>query len=517
MLCHNLNIHVLIVSFSYFISTGKVSIDQSSLQDILEASAHLQFTDVLSFCSQYLKEQLTIENCLQFLRLAELYALADCKHDTKVFILENFIPVAKSEDFTEISCELLCELLASDLLRASSELDVFNVTLRWLEAVEGRKKEANRMLGLIRYGLMTAEQMSLVYSHPLMLSESCREILQSALNYHMKLFSQPMEDSSISKMRAFTESLVILGAGYLDNTLSTEVMAASVENGRMENFGMLCPVKDRRYFAAVAIVNDFVYVVGGQTAMAGDGSHATNSAFRYNPRDGKWLQISSMTVARTHFALVALDTCLIAVGGKNNRIALNTAEMYDFAANEWTSVPNLPNTLFSHAGCSHGNKVYVSGGCPGEDFTDEVHCYDPYLDGWQLKCPMHQSRGYHVMVSHKDKIYACAGNTNAGDRRDVLNTECYDVSKDMWTVLSPSIQGQSEAPAVKCGKRIFILGGYSWDLHSFQETIQRYDLEEDKWQVMSLKLPEPMTGLVACQLKLPLQLFEGNQYPAHGC
>ena len=121
------------------------------------------------------------------------------------------------------------------------------------------------------------------------------------------------------------------------------------------------------------------------------------------------------------------------------------------------------------------------------------------------------------MVTHKDRIFACVGNTNAGDRRDVLNTECYDVNKDQWTVLSPAIQGQSEAPAVKCGKCVFILGGYSWDLHSFQETIQRYDLEDDKWQVMSLKLPEPMTGLVACHLKLPLTLYESNQYPAHGC
>ena len=96
-------------------------------------------------------------------------------------------------------------------------------------------------------------------------------------------------------------------------------------------------------------------------------------------------------------------------------------------------------------------------------------------------------------------------------------SECYDIAKDQWTILSPSIQGQSEAPAVKCGKRIFILGGYSWDQHSFQETIQCYDLEEDRWQVMGLKLPEPMTGLVACQLKLPIQLMEANQYPAHGC
>ena len=356
-----------------------------------------------------------------------------------------------------------------------------------------------------------------VYSNTLMLSESCRDILQAALNYHMKLFCQPMvSDSPITRMRSYRESLVVLGAGYLDNTLSIDVMGAVVEDsGKLQNFQMLFPVKDRRYFAATAVINNFVFVVGGQTAMAGDGSHATNSAFRYNPRDGKWLQISSMTVPRTHFSLIGLDNCLVAVGGKNNRIALSTAERYNFATNEWVPIPNLPNTLFSHAGCAFGNKVYISGGCPGEDFTDDVHCFDFDYGGWQIKCPMNQSRGYHTLVPFDNKIYACAGNTNAGDRRDVLNTECYDIELDQWTILTPSIQGQSEAPAVKCNSRIYILGGYSWDAHSFQETIQVFDLEKDQWELLDVKLPEPMTGLVACHVRLPLELFEHHNYPTH--
>ena len=71
---------------------------------------------------------------------------------------------------------------------------------------------------------------------------------------------------------------------------------------------------------------------------------------RYNARDGKWLQISSMNVPRTYFSLVALEDCLLAVGGKHNRVAVSSAEKYTFSTNEWTSVASLPNTLFSHAG-----------------------------------------------------------------------------------------------------------------------------------------------------------------------
>jgi len=72
------------------------------------------------------------------------------------------------------------------------------------------------------------------------------------------------------------------------------------------------------------------------------------------------------------------------------------------------------------------------------------------------------------MVAHGDNLFVAAGNTNAGDRRDVMTTEMYDIGADSWTTLSPSLHGQSEAPAVQCDRWIYILGGYSWDAHSFQ-------------------------------------------------
>jgi len=115
--------------------------------------------------------------------------------------------------------------------------------------------------------------------------------VQGALNYHMKLFSQPVMSTPLARMRAYRDCLVILGAGYLDNTLCSNMLAAPVRSSGLGAFTSLSQTRDRRYFAAVAVVNDFVFVVGGQTAMAGDGSHATNSAFRYNPRDGRWLQV----------------------------------------------------------------------------------------------------------------------------------------------------------------------------------------------------------------------------------
>jgi len=41
-----------------------------------------------------------------------------------------------------------------------------------------------------------------------------------------------------------------------------------------------------------------------------------------------------------------------------------------------------------------------------------------------------------------------------------------------------------------------------------QDTVQGFDLESDTWELMKTKLPEPMTGVVACRVKLPQRLFD---------
>ena len=488
--------------------TGHMVISSDNLQDVMEAAAHLQFNEVLRFCAKYLKDELTIDNCLHFLKMAELYDLMDCKQETKTFILQNFVPVAQNEDFKDLSLDMLCDFLADDHLHAQTELEVFQVAVKWITKHPDRQTVAKSVLELIRYGLIRPDQMDIVYSTTRQLNDMCGDILQTAFSYHMNLFKQPVMDTMIADMRAYQESLLVVGGGYEENVLCDNLICAKLtDSGVNSSFRELGAVRDRRYFAAAAVVNSFLYIVGGQTAMAGDGSHATNTVFRYNPRDDKWLQLTSMKTPRTHFALAALKDCLIAVGGKNNRLTISSVERYDFAANEWTTASNLAHSLFSHAGCSHEGKVYVSGGCPGEDFTDEFRSYDPKIDGWIMRCPMNQSRGYHVMVSYINNIFVCAGNTNADNRRDVLTTECYNTEIDQWTIVAPMPQGQSEAPVVRYGSKIFILGGYSWDINNFQDIIQTYDMEKDDWSVEERRLHDRMTGVVACNIKLPLRMI----------
>ena len=110
---------------------------------------------------------------------------------------------------------------------------------------------------------MSAEEMETVYGNTMLLSETCRPVLQvkicavaessfklfltvnvmslfyhlvrlskdvfylqQALNYHLRLFTQPINKTAIARMRASVDSMVVLGAGKTDNTLCRNLMAA---------------------------------------------------------------------------------------------------------------------------------------------------------------------------------------------------------------------------------------------------------------------------------------------------
>jgi len=116
--------------------------------------------------------------------------------------------------------------------------------------------------------------------------------LQGAQEYHQNMFKQP--ESSMARLRAWEDCVVFLGVERNDKSYYPNMLVAPVQEMR-RGFVDLCP-SPRRRFASVAVVNDFVFLVGGE--MEGDGilHTTTNSAFRYNPRDGQWLEVCCFVV-----------------------------------------------------------------------------------------------------------------------------------------------------------------------------------------------------------------------------
>ena len=75
------------------------------------------------------------ENCLSFLSVAEKYDLMEGVDVCNKFVLENFSTILELIEFKNISKQQLCSYLSNDQLKAGTgEIEVFRATLEWFEA-----------------------------------------------------------------------------------------------------------------------------------------------------------------------------------------------------------------------------------------------------------------------------------------------------------------------------------------------------------------------------------------------
>jgi hypothetical protein len=87
-----------------------------------------------------------------------------------------------------------------------------------------------------------------------------------------------------------------------------------------------------------------------------------------------------MHYARGGHALVAAEGRLYALGGNNTSGNVAPIEVYDPAANAWTTLPALPIPRNHVSGFAIGSSVCVAGGRPPT--TARVDCFDIAHDAW---------------------------------------------------------------------------------------------------------------------------------------
>ena len=139
------------------------------------------------------------------------------------------------------------------------------------------------------------------------------------------------------------------------------------------------------YCHCVAVLNDFLYVVGGQEMFDNNGSTAMSNVYRYDPRFNIWKKMSCMLETRTDFHVSAIDGYLYAIAGRNHTGPLSSAERYRVDRNKWEPVAELPHAVCAHSGAPCMGLMYIAGGFASDGFQREVYCYYPNDNRWEPK------------------------------------------------------------------------------------------------------------------------------------
>ncbi|XP_069059094.1 kelch-like protein 9 isoform X2 [Pleurodeles waltl] len=484
-----------------FIYTAKLALSMDNLHDVLEAASFLQIMPILDFCTELLVSEVTLENCMEVSSIANTYHLGQLEDCIRDFLRLNFSSFLSSGEYLKLSADQLAHILSCNSLKGCSEIDLYRAAKAWLAQDESHKQFTYKLMSKIRFPLLTPQELVDIAQKPgyLKADTACLNLLLEASNYQMLPDMQPMMQSERTAIRSDATQLITLGGVMRQQLVVSKELRLFDMKTRM--WKALQPMDAPRYQHGIAVIGNFLYVVGGQSNYDTKGKTAVDSAFRYDPRFNKWRQLASLNEKRTFFHLSALKGHLYAVGGRNMTGEIASVECYDPSRNEWTFTSPLCEPHYGHAGTVHGDYMYVSGGITHDTFQNRLYCYDPSTEKWCRKADMTTLRGLHCMCTVGDRLYVIGGNHFQGssDYDDVLMCEYYSPAQDEWVVVAPMLYGQSDVGVTVLEGRIYVVGGYSWNSRCMVDIVQCYDCDLDEWTKV-LELQEPLGGIRACTL-----------------
>ncbi|ESN99722.1 hypothetical protein HELRODRAFT_176482 [Helobdella robusta] len=121
----------------------------------LDGAFYLQINDMIDSYIELLLKNLNKSACIRILDIASKYVLNNQVVEKVIkFMLKYFKEIPESCKIS-LSPDEMLYLVASEEMNADSEMDIFNLIIRWVSEDPSRKCFAEKLLTEVRYSLMT--------------------------------------------------------------------------------------------------------------------------------------------------------------------------------------------------------------------------------------------------------------------------------------------------------------------------------------------------------------------------
>ncbi|NXN99026.1 KLHL9 protein, partial [Rhinopomastus cyanomelas] len=497
-----------------FIYSNKLDLSLQNIEETFQAGETLLVREVIKLCFRFLEGCLNYENCIDVLNIAKKLGPAELSQKALGYVGQHCKQLlADPHCLKGLDQGTLCEILDKSIIEGCSELDLFRATVTWLQQDHTRLKDAAEILDRIRFPLIPLRDLQrYVQGTALMrLDSGCHRYLQEALSYHSERYAQPVLQTQGTSLRSSSTVLLVAGGRTVNNGVCREMWAVEQSCRAWHRVADLrMPV----YNHCVTVINDFLFVMGGQCKFDPTGKQPLNEVFRFDPRSSSWLQVASMLQRRTRFHADVLVDCIFAVGGGTLLGSLtHTVELYRPADNTWEFTAPFPRAVADHAGTTHGGILYISGGFSGGKTLQETYSYLPHLRRWIGNRAMAFSRCDHGMAAARDKILCIGGRTLKGVSEwvPVTEMECYCPVSNQWTTLTLSSFSCCQFSLTAHNTTLFLAGGGSLQHMQKEDSVFLYDTERQVWTKAS-PLPKALVDHASCMIRLsPGEMGRGTK------
>ncbi|XP_068020356.1 kelch-like protein 13 isoform X1 [Melanerpes formicivorus] len=485
-----------------FIYSNKLDLSLGNIEETFKAAEALLVREVIKLCFGFLEGCLNPENCRDILTIAKRLGPAELRQRAMCYVGQHYKQIlADPQCLKDLDRGTLCQILDRTDTEGCSELELLRAALSWLQHDRARLKDAADVLGRIRFPLIPLWDLQrYVQDTPLTrLDLGCHRYLEEALSYHCQLYAQPVLQTQRTRLRSGSAVLLVAGGRTADNSVCREMWAADQRCSAWHKVGDLCvPV----YNHCIVVINDFLFVIGGQSKFDPTGKQPSNKVFRFDPRHSCWLQVASLLQRRTRFHAAALADCILAVGGGTLLGTLTcTVELYQPAANQWEFTAPFPMPIADHAGTTHKGILYISGGFSGGKTLRDTYSFLPGLRRWVGNSAMAFTRCDHGMAAAGDSLFCIGGRTlkRVGEWVQVNQTERYCPASNQWTTLTLSPLSCCQFSLTAHGSTLYLVGGGSLQHMQKEDSVLLYNTEAQVW-TKATPLPTALVDHVSCMI-----------------
>ena len=227
------------------------------------------------------------------------------------------------------------------------------------------------------------------------------------------------------------------------------------------------PVEHARVGASVVLccgANIRVYFIGGSA----DGKNVTNTVVSYDPVNEDWKLHATMPTMRYGAMAAVVNDKIYVIGGNDGNGYLSVVEQYDPATDNWVkNYSDIPTPRYGSGVAAIGGKIYLSGGAAEDNgiipvkLLDDVQIFEPEGKSWSTGASMSSKRAAMASLMHGDKLYIFGGVEICG----IIPQPCYQKTAEVFTpggawATLPELAEERAAPVVAVLKeKVYVIGG----------------------------------------------------------
>ena len=497
--------------------TPELKLTNDNVCGVLTAAHMFQIDKLLAPCEQFMREILSKETCLSFLRLAETYNIKKLISKANDCILENFLELRETPDFKKISKDALVSYLSHNkLYNGYDESLVFYTAKDWLEYDPERMQYATEIMSKVRFNSINLSMLTEISDIPLLSNnKECQAPVKKAFAYHGKQFQKPLHETD-SQPRGEEGILVVQNMDdhqdleQWKNISGTVVHFTSLHHRhRSETF--TSPATFVNFSLSAVQRNNFLFIFGV------DNDSFEQIAFRFDGTTNEWLPLAPVPQQATVKSCVArLHNYIYFFGGQfvemdsdiGDDLPLSTkAFVYEILSNHWRKMPDIAPVFSDGAAtsCPVNNMIYVSGGYSQDDYVlTKFTTFDTRTKLWLDKPPLNHARGAHVMETVALAHIFVIGGIGVHDE-PVQHIELFDLMTEQWSDINRQTSPIYDSFALVKEYKVYLVGGGDEDNESNERRIKIYDTLHKDYYKHRVKLPFPASGHVCGLLTMQVR------------